>query len=160
MKNLVRLILISIAGMGLFGCGATGPASGSKQALPPPEKIAIATNIQNKPVVSLLGITIFENKLTHIEDFDFDLRQFILHQTDSLMGTMGLQTIINEQDISLDLYYDLNSNNKSRRMAAAESLRKDGAEALLLITQGRTYQGLGWPLLRAMIRRCASGGQW
>lgn len=142
MKIFCRLLILIMSGLWLIACVSTSPASSSKQALPPPEKIAIATNIQNEPVVSLLGTTIFENKLTHIADFDFDLRQFILHQTDSLIGTIGLQTVINEQDISLDLYYDLNSNNKSRRMAAAESLRKDGAEALLLITQGRTYQGL------------------
>ena len=117
-----------------------------RQNLPqePIRTIMIATNLADTPVVSFLGITIFENKRTYINDFGFSLSQYALAQADSALKNKGFSTIVSDKPLPAETMRNLRSGYRSVRVATAQRLNAQGADALLLIEQGSARTGLNY----------------
>lgn len=103
----------------------------------------IATNIENTPVVSYLGITIFENKNTYLLDFEYDLNQLILSKADSVITALGYAGIVNETPLPEAIVSGLERSRK-KRMVLTRELKAQGIDALLFLEQGSATEGLSY----------------
>ena len=126
-----------------WSCTTVEPTVNQATTIDPIESVLIATNIENTPVVSYLGITIFENKNTYLLDFEYDLNQLIQSQADSVIKAMGYTSIVNEKPLPEAIINGLERSRK-KRMELTRELRAQGIDALLFLEQGSAQAGLSY----------------
>ena len=144
MNHLFRFFFISFFLLGLLSCATMEPAGRQNVSQEPINTIMIAVNLSDTPVVNLLGITIFENKLTNIIDFEFSLSRYALTQADSALRIRGFSTLVGDEPLPGSVLRDLSSGYRSVKIAAAQNLHAQGADAILLIEQGSARTGLNY----------------
>ena len=143
MKNLIRFKIIAILVFSCWSCTTTEPIVNQAEAIEPIRNVLIATNIENTPVVSYLGITIFENKQSYLTDFKYDLNQLIRSQADSVLKANGFTTTLNEKPLPETIINGIERSRK-KRMELTSELRAQGIDALLFIEQGSAQAGLSY----------------
>jgi hypothetical protein len=143
MNYLARFLIAIVLAWGVTGCATMSPTSVQNAPQEPIRNILIATNLTDTMVVSFLGITIFENKITNITDIDFSFSQYALAQADSALQSKGFSTIISEKPFPAETLRGLYSF-KATRIATAKSLYTEDTDALLLIEQGQARTGINY----------------
>jgi hypothetical protein len=143
MKYFIQYTLIAVMAWSCWSCATVEPSVSQAATIDPIESVLIATNIENTPVVSCLGITIFENKNSYLLDFEYDLNQLILSQADSLIKAMGFTAAVNEKPLPEAIINGLERSRK-KRMELTRELRAQGVDALLFLEQGSAQAGLNY----------------
>jgi len=128
----------------MSACATMHPIGFQNYNLESVETILIATDLKDTPVVNFLGVTIFNNKHTHVTGFDFSISQYTLEQSDSILKDRGFSTLINDGPLSETTLRNLRSTQRSLREAAANALHSRGADALFLIEQASAGTGLNF----------------
>lgn len=126
-----------------WSCTTIEPTVNQAVDIEPIRKIMIATNIENTPVVSYLGITIFENKNSYLLDFEYNLKQLILSQADSVIKAMGFTATVNEKPLPEAIINGIERSRKKRKELTHELSAQD-IDALLFIEQGSAQAGLNY----------------
>lgn len=143
MNYITRISFFVLFSGGFIGCTSMSPTTNQKEHLEPISNIMITTNLKDTPVVSYLGTTLFENKITYLEDFEFKLSHYAIEKADSALKSKGYSIIVSEKPLSDEAIRDL-YGFRSTRVSTAKSLASHGAEALLLIEQGNAQTGLSY----------------
>jgi len=141
MKRLTRILFIFSIAIMSNSCFVVQP-TGLQNVKPGSiEKILIVSTINEEPVVNLLGLTIFENKRSHITDFEFHPGHYAIEQADSILKEKGFSTLKSDKPIPNNILLDLWSWERVVRVEAAKSLLAHGADAVILIEQLSTRTG-------------------